>query len=125
MRQDPFAVSLDDKIALLLRVNETMMARAEHHLGRGQPLQPAREQDLRAAREGAYIEQELVETGCGIEATAVDEGEVQNRSYPNSVGRHQGTEGWEFVERYDLPGNAGRVAEEAAALLRAKPCSPA
>ena len=50
------------------------------------------------------------------------EGEVQKRSYPNSVGRHQGTEGWEFVERYDLPGNAGRVAEEAAALLRAKAC---
>ena len=46
--------------------------------------------------------------GCGIEATAADEGEVQNRSYPNSVGRHQGTEGWEFVERYDLAGNAGR-----------------
>ena len=50
----------------------------------------------------------------------MDEGEVQNRSYPNSVGRHQGTEGWEFVERYDLAGNAQRVAEEASALLRAK-----
>ena len=32
---------------------------------------------------------------------------MQNRSYPNSVGRHQGTEGWEFVERWDLAGNAG------------------
>ena len=49
---------------------------------------------------------------------------MQKRSYPNSVGRHQGTEGWEFVRRYDLAGNAQRVAEEAAALLRAKPCPP-
>ena len=75
-----------------------------------------------ASSEGSYIEQTLVETGCGIEATAVGNGEVQNRSYPNSVGRHMGTEGWEFVQRYDLPGNARRIAEEAAALLQAKPC---
>jgi TldD protein len=83
-----------------------------------------REDKIFASSEGAYVEQELYETGCGIEATAVDEGEVQNRSYPNSVGRHQGTEGWEFVERYDLEGNAARVAEEASALLRAKPLEP-
>ncbi len=83
-----------------------------------------REDKVFASTEGAFIEQELYETGCGIEATAVDEGEVQNRSYPNSVGRHQGTEGWEFVERYDLAGNAGRVAEEASALLRAKTQQP-
>jgi TldD protein len=81
-----------------------------------------REEKTFGSSEGSLIEQVLVETGCGIEVTAVDEGEVQRRSYPNSVGRHQGTEGWEFVERYDLPGNAGRVAEEAAALLRARPC---
>ena len=49
---------------------------------------------------------------------------MQNRSYPNSVGRHQGTEGWEFIERYDLVGNAQRVAEEASALLRAKTMEP-
>ena len=48
---------------------------------------------------------------------------MQNRSYPNSVGRHQGTEGWEFIERYDLAGNAQRIAEEASA-LRAKTMEP-
>ena len=83
-----------------------------------------REDKVFANSEGAYVEQELYETGCGIEATAVDEGEVQNRSYPNSVGRHQGTEGWEFIERYDLAGNAGRVAEEARELLTAKTMEP-
>ncbi len=117
--RDPFTVSLDDKIALLLRVNETM-AQVPNIVSAEGNLYCQREDKIFASTEGAYIEQELYETGCGIEVTAVDEGEVQNRSYPNSVGRHQATEGWEFVERYDLPGNALRVAEEASALLRAK-----
>jgi len=120
-RVDPFAVSLDDKIALLLRVNEAM-ARVKSIVMAESNVYYQREKKTFGSSEGSFIEQDLVETGCGIEATAVDEGEVQQRSYPNSVGRHQGTEGWEFVERYDLAGNAPRVAEEAAALLTAKPC---
>ncbi|HUS83348.1 MAG TPA: TldD/PmbA family protein [Dehalococcoidia bacterium] len=118
---DPFAVSLDDKIALLLRVNEAMM-KVNSIVMAESNVYYQREKKTFGSSEGSLIEQDLVETGCGIEATAVDEGEVQQRSYPNSVGRHQGTEGWEFVERYDLAGNAPRVAEEAAALLTAKPC---
>ena len=118
---DPFAVSLDDKIALLLRVNEAMM-KVNSIVMAESNVYYQREKKTFGSSEGSLIEQDLVETGCGIEATAVDEGEVQQRSYPNSVGRHQGTEGWEFVKRYDLAGNAPRVAEEAAALLTAKPC---
>ncbi len=121
IQKDPFAVSLEDKIALLLKANEAMQ-RVPGIVMAESNVYCQRELKWFASTEGSYIEQELVETGCGIEATAVDEGEVQRRSYPNSVGRHQGTEGWEFVERYDLPGNAERVAEEAVALLTAKPC---
>jgi TldD protein len=118
---NPFEVSLDDKIALLLRVNEAM-ARVRGIVMAESNVYYQREEKTFGSSEGSFIEQDLVETGCGIEATAVDEGEVQQRSYPNSVGRHQGTEGWEFVERFDLAGNAARVAEEAVALLTAKPC---
>ena len=121
VQKDPFAVPLDDKISLLLRATEAMvqapnivMAEANSYC--------QRDEKLFVSTEGSEIKQTLIETGCGIEATAVDEGEVQRRSYPNSVGRHQGTEGWEFVERWDLVANAARVADEAAALLRAKPC---
>jgi TldD protein len=121
--KDPFAVSLDDKIALLLRVNGTMQSVPQIVMAESN-IYCQREQKTFASSEGAYIEQDLYETGCGIEATATAEDEVQNRSYPNSVGRHQATEGWEFIERWDLAGNAGRVAEEAAALLTAKPCPP-
>jgi TldD protein len=119
--KDPFAVSLDDKIALLLKANEAMMGVKGIVMAESN-VYCQRESKTFGSSEGGFIEQELVETGCGIEVTAVGDNEVQRRSYPNSVGRHQGTEGWEFVERYDLVGNAGRVAEEAAALLAAKPC---
>lgn len=119
--KDPFAVPIDDKIALLLAANQEMM-KVKGLVMAESNVYYQRENKTFASTEGSYVEQELVETGCGIEATAVGEGEVQKRSYPNSVGRHQGTEGWEFVERYDLPGNALRVAEEAAALLTARPC---
>src|SRR3990170_2380880 len=121
--KDPFAVSLDDKIALLVSANQEMM-KVPHIVMAESNVYCQREEKTFASSEGSYIEQVLVETGGGIEATAVDEGEVQRRSYPNSVGRHQGTEGWEFIERYDLPDHAARVAEEAAALLKAKPCPP-
>ena len=121
--RDPFAVPLDDKIALLLDSNETMM-RVPNIVAAEGTLYCQREDKVFASTEGAYIEQELYETGGGLEATAVDEGEVQNRSYPSGGGHHQGTEGWEFIERYDLAGNAGRVAEEASALLRAKTMQP-
>jgi TldD protein len=123
VQKDPFAVSLDDKITLLLRANESMASVPNIVSAEGN-IYCQREDKIFANTEDAYIEQELCETGCGIEVTAVDEGEVQNRSYPSSGGRHQGTEGWEFIERYDLPGNALRVAEEASALLRAKTMAP-
>jgi TldD protein len=121
--KDPFAVSLDEKIGMLLRANKTIEG-VPHIVMADSNLYNQREQKTFASSEGAFIEQDLYETGASIAATAVGEDEVQNRSYPNSIGRHQATEGWEFVERWDLEGNAGRIAEEASALLTAKACPP-
>ena len=123
VQKDPFEVSFDDRIDLLMRSCDEMLKVKGILTAEGE-IQIQRENKTFASSEGSYIEQDLVETGCGLEAMAVDEGEVQRRSYPNSVGRHQGTEGWEFIERWDLPGNAGRVAEEAVQLISAKPCPP-
>jgi len=118
---DPFHVPLNDKITLLLHASETMQ-KVQGIAVAEAVVELQKEEKTFSSTEGSFIEQETIETGCGIEATAVGEDDVQNRSYPNSVGRHQGTEGWEFVERWDLLGNAGRIAEEAVALLTAKPC---
>ncbi|MBM2826274.1 MAG: TldD/PmbA family protein [Dehalococcoidia bacterium] len=118
---DPFSVSLEDRIVLLLDSVNTMQGVRGIAVAKGN-IEVMKETKTFDSTEGSYIEQELIETGCGLDATALGENEVQRRSYPNSVGRHQGTEGWEFIERWDLRGNAQRIAEEAVALLTAKPC---
>jgi TldD protein len=120
-RTDPFAVPIEDKIALLLQADAAMRRVPSIRVAES-AIELARENKVFASSEGSYIEQELTKVGCGIEAMAEGHGDVQNRSYPNSVGRHHGAGGWEFVEQQDLVGNAQRIAEEAAALLRAKPC---
>jgi len=74
-----------------------------------------------ANSEGALVEQTIYEAGGGIMATARGIGEVQRRSYPQSM-RQQGCSGWEFVATMDLAGNAERTATEAVALLSADHC---
>jgi TldD protein len=118
---DPFAVPLDEKIALLLRADEAMRRVPKITATTGQ-IVSIRDRKSFASTEGAHTEQEIVQTGGGISATAAGAGEVQRRSYPNSGGRNQVCEGYEFVHGIDLEGNATRVAEEAAALLTAPQC---
>jgi TldD protein len=81
-----------------------------------------REDKWFANTDGAFTEQTIYETGGGMQATAVGNGEVQVRSYPTSFGRQQVTAGWEVALSWDLPGNAQRIASEAVALLTADPC---
>lgn len=119
--EDPFAVSLDVKIALLMAADAEMRAVAGIRSTEG-TLACQKEVKTFASTEGAYVEQVLIETGCGLLAVAVGTDEVQFRSYPNSFGRHQATRGFELVREVDLVGNARRIAEEAVALLTAPPC---
>ncbi len=117
---DPFAVSLDRKIELLLAADAEMdVAGVTTRQG---SLGAVRRHQLFASSEGSRIEQTIIETGGGLDATATGEGEVQSRSYPNSFGRQQLTAGWEAVEEMDLVGSGRRIADEAVALLRADLC---
>jgi TldD protein len=118
---DPFGVSLEDKLGLLFAADAEMAKVAGVRVRRGN-LTFIREQKWFANSEGAFTEQTISETGGGIQATAVGNGEVQVRSYPTSSGRQQQTAGWEAALAWDLPGNASRVASEAVALLTADPC---
>ena len=118
---DPFTVPLGERVGLLLQADQAMRTVAGLRTTRAS-FEAWRETKHFASTEGARIDQVLVETGCGIEAEAVGHGEMQRRSYPNSGARHQNTGGWEFVLRQDLVEHAPRIAEEAVALLTAKPC---
>ncbi len=118
---DPFTVPLERKIETLLKADGLMRQAAGVKVAHGGMVY-IRERKTFASTEGSWVEQEIVESGCGLDATAVGDGEVQVRSYPNAFGRHQMTRGYEFIEEMDLPGNAERVGAEAAALLHADKC---
>jgi len=118
---DPFTVPLNDKVSLLLAADKEARA-AKGVMVAESSLTFIRENKAFASTEGSYIEQEIIESGLGLVAIAVSEGEMQQRSYPNSFGRHQGTAGYELIQQWDLAGNARRMAEEAVALLSAPSC---
>jgi len=119
--KDPFEISLEHKIDYLLRSDKEARSVdgvkvAESTMGF------QREHKTFASSEGSFIEQTVIETGVGVVVMAVGDGEMQQRSYPNSFGRHQGTAGYEFVETWDLPSHARQLGEEAVALLSAEQC---
>jgi len=118
---DPFTVSLEEKRDVLLAADKEARAVDGVAVAQG-TLGFQRETKTFASSEGSFIEQTMIETGLGLTVRAVSEGEMQQRSYPNSFGRHQGTAGYEFIAQWDLPGNARRIAEEAVALLSAPSC---
>jgi len=118
---DPLSVSLEEKIDLLLAADRE--ARSVKGVVVSTPaMHLLIEEKTFASSEGSFIEQRLVESGVGMRATAVDEGEIQVRSYPNIFGIQQETGGYEVIKKWDLVGNAARIGEEAVALLSAPQC---
>jgi Predicted Zn-dependent proteases and their inactivated homologs len=120
-REDPFVVPLDEKLRFLFETDATMGKVAGITL-RTSSMEAGRERKTFASTEGAHIEQELLEVGAGIEATAVNDSEVQRRSYPQSAGGQHLTGGFEAIRELALADNAQRIAEEAVALLDAPQC---
>jgi TldD protein len=98
--EDPFTMSLTEPVDLVTGITQRM-----HDLGI--PVATAQLQfwDTRQwfmSTEGHRISQRLVESGGGINATAVGESETQVRSYPQSFG-HYLAGGYEVVRGFDLP----------------------
>ena len=121
LEKDPFAVSLEDKVGLLISGTEQMARVDGVRVARG-TMDLLRQKTWFVSSQGADISQEIVHTAGGLEATAVDDGEVQMRSYPGSFRGHFASAGYELIEEMDLPENAQRTAEEAVALLKADLC---
>ncbi len=118
---DPFQVSLEDKLALLLAADAAM--RTDGRI----PLATSTMSFLKASKtfastEGSFIVQRWTESSAGICAYAIDGGDVLPRSYPNSHGGACFQGGWETIAALDLEANAARIAEEAVALLSAPEC---
>ena len=116
---DPLGVALSDKGDLMVRTTATIRDNgADVAEGLYQIWDTAK---WLVSSEGHRVDQHIRECGAGISATAIGDGETQRRTYPAARGQY-GTRGWELVDELDLDAHAGRIAEEARALLSAPPC---
>jgi len=121
MKVDPFEVPVEDRIGLLLDADRIMRQTPDIGISEAS-MNLWRFDTVFASTDGSYIEQRKTESGAGIAATAIKEGEVQRRSYPGSFGGDFATAGYEFIAAMDLIADAERVAKEAQQLLDAPQC---
>jgi len=118
---DPFAISVERNIDLLLRIDSELRAVKGITLAETN-LNFNREEQWFISSEGASIHQTKYSTGAGYAAYAFAGNELQKRSYPNSYGGQWQNKGYELIEELKLVDHAGRIAEEAVALHQADQC---
>jgi TldD protein len=118
---DPFSVSVEQNIDLLLKIDAELRAVTGITLAEAN-LNFNREEQWFVSSEGADIHQTKLSTGAGYAAYAFAENEIQKRSYPNSFGGQWQNKGYELIEELNLLENAHRIAEEAVALHKADHC---
>ncbi|MBI3323923.1 MAG: TldD/PmbA family protein [Candidatus Omnitrophica bacterium] len=117
---NPFDVPLANKLDYLLWANSCALGpksikRATAHMDFYQRTK------LFASTEGAQIDQEIVESGAGLELVAQHGDDVQTRSFPNSHHGALAQAGFEYVKQLDLVGGAATAQKEVLALLKAEP----
>jgi TldD protein len=117
---DPFTVPLERKVEDLLEADSAMRAAAPLAFTES-TYRAHREWKTYADSAGSDIAQVITHSGAAIEANAVAGDEHQRRSYPDPDGGMRAG-GYERVRELDLVGHAGRIAEEAVALLTAPQC---
>jgi TldD protein len=118
--RDPFAVPLADKVDLCLRADAALQG--PDVIVRQVMVRARREHKLLLSSEGTEVEQILTECGAGMDCAAARDGVFQMRSYPSAHVGSSCQSGWEYVDGLRLVEEAPRVAEQAAALVRADPC---
>ena len=120
VKEDPFAVSLDTKIADLLAADQA--ASAVPGIVFTESIYGAqREWKTFAASDGSFTEQTITHVGAAVEANAIDGDEHQRRSYPDAGGGWQAA-GYEYIRSLGMQDRAEPMAEEAVALLSAPQC---
>ena len=119
---DPFKVSLEEKVDLLVKADQLMRKQSSKVKITECDLTFNRLIKFFSSTEGSFIRQEIVISGGGISARAVEGDEVQTRSYPNSFRGNFAAKGYEFIEAMNLLQHAPRIASEVEELLAAPDC---
>ncbi len=118
--RDPASVPLGERVALLLEAEKLAHAAPQIAVARAW-IDLWLTDKFFFSSIGSKIEQRIRQSGSGLQAMAVGDGDVQTRTFPGDVGLYQ-SGGWEIVEAARLRENAARIGEEAAALLTAPQC---
>ena len=119
--EDPFTVPLEEKVALLMEATRRMQTVPGVTFAEG-GLDFFRRSTWFASSDGAAIDQVVTQSGGGIEAVAVGDGDMQRRSYPNSFRGHIKAAGYEHIRTLGLIEEADRIGREAVDLLAAPEC---
>jgi TldD protein len=120
-RIDPFSVSIEQNIELLLKIDADLRSVVGITLAEAN-LNFNHEEQWFVSSEGADIHQTKMSTGAGYAAYAFSGSEIQKRSYPNSFGGQWQNKGYELIDELKLVQNARRIGEEAVALHHADQC---
>lgn len=118
---DPFTIPTENKIELLLQVDE-ILRKTQGITLTNTHMNFRDKKQLFLNSDGSEIEQHIIWSGAGFAATASDGSENQTRSYPQSHGGQNCSKGYELISELKLVGNAPRIAEEAVMLLKAPQC---
>lgn len=121
IKKDPLKIPLSKKIDLLLRVDKAQRISPKIKISQTY-MRTYHEEKTFASTEGSLIDQEITWCGGGLEATAIDEHDMQARTFPNSFRGQFNTGGYEVIEGLKLLENAPKMAEEAQELLIAPQC---
>ena len=120
-RIDPFSVSVEEQLALLLAVDQELRHNAGVTLA-STAMSFSRTRQMFVSSLGSIIDQTRTSSGAGFEALSFRENEIQKRSYPNSFGGQHQLRGYEMVQELALLDHAPAIAEQAVALHSAPQC---
>jgi TldD protein len=120
VERDPLHVPLGQRVALLLDAEKLLHAAPTITVGRAW-IDLWHTEKYFYSSAGSRIAQTIVQSGSGMSALAVGDGDAQMRMWPGDRGLYQ-SGGWEIVEAARLRENAQRTGEEAHALLSAPQC---
>ncbi|HYL38566.1 MAG TPA: TldD/PmbA family protein [Bryobacteraceae bacterium] len=120
-RIDPFSVSVEEQLSLLLAVDAELRRNPGITLAQT-AMAFHRSRQVFVSSLGSVIDQTRTSSGAGFEALSFREDEIQKRSYPNSFGGQYQLRGYELIGELALLEHAPRVAEQAVALHAADQC---
>ncbi|HNW44601.1 MAG TPA: TldD/PmbA family protein [Elusimicrobiales bacterium] len=117
IKEDPFGVSVDDAVGILLRSGETIL-KGKDIIKASSQLVLRNMKKKYANTEGSLIETDVFTVLPQIEATARANGEVKSRHYwPSPMNA-----GYEYLRSIDFQANAERIAAQAREHCFAKSC---